>query len=362
MKLDSEIKKEVSELASETEKRFGVKCIVVNNKYRIPFAGMRFTFSLILIPLHGEDEENFNSKAEKFSNEYHMNMLMTCRTWHCYISFLYDTRPWFSRFSDKKEEFPLKSMAAGADLISPVIYGSEQMSKLRKEAVDFFGEGIIKSWKEEVRRGKKERDRKHKTLCRQENAYRKERVRLLNKYELHELKEVVLFISEKCKKESIYFVVALDGSGRPIGKALEWHGISCPVVYLDPRHMRGVDFENSDNRAWVLKAMEEEFPEVCQVLSVDPQRVLFVDDQTGYGGTRLALVSLVEIFSKSNAASLLNYMAMTPYMGTNTPSWLRKRAIQGIEIAPAESLRANDAPTAQSRRFYNRLKRVVLSW
>lgn len=361
MKLNPEIRKEVIKFASDIEKQFSVNCLVVINKYRIPFAGIKVTLSLTILPSESDSKDAFKGKAKEYFEEYQRGATFNSRAWHCYVAHLYDVRPWFARFADKKERFPLMDMAAGADLISPVVYGEECMARLRKEAEDFFGEGIIEFWKKEADCRQKEKNKKLNALRREEFAYYKERLKLLNKHELIELKEVVSHIYGKCEKEKITLIVALDGSGRPIGRALEWRGIPCSVAYMDPRHLRRVDFRRSDETVWVLEAMKKEFPEVCVALSRDSRSVLFVDDQTGYGHTGKALDSLVKLFSEKDDSSL-NYVAMTPYMGNNTPSWLRKRDIQGLEIAPEKSLRAIEAPTQQSQEFYDRLKKIVHSW
>lgn len=360
MELNPEIKNEVAEFVSDMEKQFDLNCLMVCNKYRIPFTLNQAPFSLIMLPLSGDSEDIFKKKVEAAAAKYH-NSLSSSRNWHCYLTSLYRTDPWFSFFADSKERFPLKDMAAGADLISPVIYGEKHMARLQKEAEEFFGKGTIKFWKKEVVRRQKEKNKKLVAMCRKEAAYCKERRKLLNKYELEELKDFVLFICKKCQEEKMSLVVALDGSGRPIGKALEWYGVGCPVIYLDPRHIRFLDLKNQNNITWVLEVLEKEFPQVYAALVENPEKVFFIDDQTGYGSTGEKLGLLVNLFSK-NGESQLKYAVMTPYMGNNTPSWLRRREIQGLEIAPERSLRAIDKPTSQSRRFYNRLKKIVSNW
>jgi len=362
MKLSSETRKEIAEAVGSMEKRFGINCLVVRNKYRISFVPKEIPFSLIMLPQNGDSEEAFKIKVEAAAAEHH-NSLPSLRKWHYHLSCLYDSRPWFSRFADQKERFPLKDMAVGSDFISPVAYGRKQMARLRKEAEDFFGEGIIEFWKKEAIRQLREKRKKFKDLFRQEVAYGKERKKLLNKYELAEMKEFVLHLSKKCQEEKTSFVVALDGSGRPIGKALEWYGVCCPVICLDPHHIRFLDFKDPDNVSWVLGALKKEFPQIYTALSENPRSVFFIDDQTGYGSTGEKLRLLVRLFSKNgNGNSLLRYAVMTSYRGDNTPSWLRRREIQGLQIAPEKSLRAIEAPTPQSDKFYGRLKKIVAGW
>ena len=361
MKLSPEIKSEVIEFAKDIEKRFDVNCIAVRNKYRIPFSLDEVPFSLIMLPLSGDNEETFKVKVEAAATEYHNSLFKSLRKWHCYLVCLYNTNPWFFRFINKKEKFPLQDMAAGSDLISPVIYGNMHMKQLHKEAEDFFGRGIIEFWKKDIKRQLIERNERFRISLRQEIEYCKERRKLLNKYEVEELKDLVLYIHDKCEKEKISLVVALDGSGRPIGKALEWYKIACPITYMDPHYLRVVDFKESDEVKWILKILQKELPEIYAALSENPRNVLFVDDQTGYGNTGESLTSLVKLFTKNDESSL-NYVVMTPFRGNNAPSWLRKREIQGLKMAPEKSLRAIEMPTLQSQEFYGRLKKIVSSW
>lgn len=359
MAISLKIRESVIAFAKNIEEEFGVRCLVVSNKYRIPFVPNQEPLSITLLPANGDSKEVFESNANAAFMHYQQTQILR-NDWHGYFAFLDNIEPWFSRFASRKGNFPLADMAAGADLISPAIYGKEYLSDLQEKAENFFGKGIIEFWKKEAAIQRKEKDKRFNTLRREDIAYRKERGRLLNKYELEELREFVQFIVEKCDKEAISFVVALDGSGRPIGKALEWLGINCPVVYLDPNYLRSVNFSKAIEVELVKKSLKRDFPEIHEALSKNPLSVFFVDDQTGYGNTGKALESLVKLFSGSDGSLL--YATMTPYMGNNTPSWLRKRDIQGIELAPEKSFRAIDVPTAKSRKFYNKLKRIVLAW
>ncbi len=359
MRFNSEIEKEVVSFCESAEKKFVLKCAVVRNKYRIPFNLNDAPFSLIMLPFSGDSEKDFEFKSKALLDEYNKSLFL--RKWHCYLSSIYDSRPWFTLFLESKERFPLKHMAAGGDLISPVIYGEENIAKLKKEAELFFGQGIIEFWEREAEIQHAKKLEKIEAAHHWEIAYHKERKRLLNRLEIYELKKAVLFVADKCLKEKASLVVALDGSGRPFGKALEWYGICCPVCYLDPRHMREIDFDKKSDDSWVLEALKREFPEIQVALSKDPRSVLFIDDQTGYGVTVRSLEWLSGFFSENHESSL-NYVAMTQYMKNNTPSWLRKRDIQGLEPAPKESMRAIEKPTPKSKRFYKKLKRIVSTW
>lgn len=358
MGLNAEQRREIKEFAGDLEKKFNVGCAVVNNRWA-PFRHNGAALCLFLFPCGSEDEEEFNLQTE-MAFEYYRESPFS-RTWNCTFSSLYDALPWFTRFVQRKGEFPLKDMAAGAGLISSVIFGKERMLDLRKKAEEFFGEGIIEFWKVEADRRLKERNKKIREMSRKEIIYRRERKKLLNRHELEELKRFVFFIFQKYGKEEISLIVALDGSGHPIGKALEWFGIGCPVAYLDPHYIKTAYSRNSEGIKLVIGILRKEFPEIFAALSKNPREVLFVDDQTGYGNTCKSISRLVGCFS-GNSESSLNFAAMTPYLGNNTPSWLRRRDVQGLKIAPEGSLCAVEISTPQSRWFYGRLKKEVLGW
>ena len=359
-RIEPETKREIVDFCRKLEKQFNLYCVMVRNKHRVRFSCGEAPFSLIMLPRRGDDEQAFKNKVEEAAKE-HQKSLMFSRKWHCYLSCLYDPHPWFSRFADKKERFPLMDMAAGSDFISPVVYGKSQMAKLRKQAKEFFGENIISFWRKEALCQSKEKHKKLMILLRQEAAYCKERKKLLNKYEVEELKGFVLAVCERVKGDGLSFIVALDGSGRPVGRALEWYGVPCPVVCLDPHYLSSLEPRNGGKMKLAVKILEKEFPDVYAALSQKPESVLFVDDQVGYGNTAESLKRLVGFFSE-NGDSSFQYAAMTAFAGNNTPSWLRRREIQGLQLAGAGSLRAIEAPTPQSRRFYNRLRKIVNSW
>lgn len=357
MDIDQEIRQEIVDYAQSVEKEFGVRCLVVGNEYRIPIGNDKL--SMLLLPSDGESREAFESKGMAAFSKHQKSMFD--RIWSCYFGFIYNVNPWFSRFMGKREKFPLADMAMGSDLISEVIYGQDSMDMLQKKAEDFFGKGTIEFWKKEAARQREEKNKRLKEIQDEESAYLEERRKLLNKHELRELRTFVEALVKDPKSRAITFVVALDGSGRPIGKALEWYGLTQTVVYFDPRHLRKVDFRNPKETAWIRPALQKEFPELLKALSSHPQEVLFIDDQTGYGNTAKALSALIKFLSGKSKRSF-NYATMTDYQVGNTPSWLRRREIQGLKPAPEKSFRAEDFPTRKSKQFYSKIRKEVLGW
>lgn len=364
--MNQNLKDQIGEVVAKFETKYGVRCAVVRNIYNpITFGQGILSLVLIVVPPKGvgDADPDYKKICQSLFNEWNeTDSRLEKRKWRCKVFLgLSDWSIWFKRYKDKPGRFPLSDMADGAILISEVVYGQEIMDEARKQAMDFFGNQIISFWETEANRQIKERAERMEKMQREHNEYVSERIKLLNKYELEELREMLLHLAEVCPKKGIRLIVAFDGSGRPIGKAIRWFfNGTVTIIHMDPHQLKKLDFTNKREVHAAVEIFQREFPSLYALLRKSPESVLFVDDQTGYGVTYESLKKFVKIISGGNALAKL--ATMSQWSGNNAPSWLRNREIQGIELAPEGSFTAVDKPTVQSEEFYNALHAHVLRW
>lgn len=196
--------------------------------------------------------------------------------------------------------------------------------------------------------------------------YCRERRKLLNRHECAELRGFVEWCANEVACGPTRLLVALDGSGRPLGKACEWFGVAAPVVYMDPHplkwRLRGAEVPDKAILAEAAEILRRELPTVHEAWRTAPESVLVIDDQTGYGMTTRSLAALVGYISGMDTFRIAT---MSNYEEVNTPSWLRKRHIQGLEMAAEGGLLtflSREKKTEKSERFYALLRSMVLRW
>lgn len=353
------IVKEVQAAAAAIEAGSQVRCVVVYNPYRIGFGGGILTLSLILCPLKGEiDDNQFKERAICFFEADRREAFRTEKQWAWLHTIgMLDLRSWFERFRDHPEKFIFQSAAAGADLISPVLYGEELVANWRDQAEAFFGPQISDIWHAEIPR------RLALCIATKERLieYHRERRKILNRHELAEMKNFLLRMRELLVQRHPRHIIALDGSGRPLGRALQWFlGGSLNVTYLSPHSLRKLNLNSVVELKEAANALRKELPRLYDSLSSRPSDILFVDDQTGYGHTQEALGKFIKFLSGEDTVYL---ETMSTFAGTNTPTWLRRRDLQGIRLCTDRfSFLSIEALTEKSRRFYRDLQRCVMKW
>jgi adenine/guanine phosphoribosyltransferase-like PRPP-binding protein len=365
--ISEEILNDIRLKVAEWETKFNVRCAAIYSPYRIGFGVNIVSLSLLVFPLEGESDShpNFGWRVKECWQEMHNQLLHKSGGWFCHVAQgLVDFRPWFSRFTDQPDRFPLADAAAGSDLISPVIYGEAIIANARAQAEDFFGRGIIDHWanvvvpRELARRADRFEKRQREFI-----RYCRERRTLLNHHELEELKALLEKLKEHVAEGTVSCVVALDGSGRPLGKAIKWFfGSSFPVMHLSPHGLRKVNFDDRLMVEVATNALKTELPALHALWSSDPTKVVFVDDQIGYGHTAEALSKFTRHLSGQETK--LRMLVLSAFEGSNAPSWLRKRQVQGIAIKRHSTVTflVEEKATKQSIRFYQRLRQHVLAW
>lgn len=103
------------------------------------------------------------------------------------------------------------------------------------------------------------------------------------------------------------------------------------------------------------QALLQENPTLFDLFSLNSERVVLTEDQTGYGyqsGKRkIFLDYLAGGESKTKLICLCS--GETP-----SPSWQRDKELQGIKLVPYNhvSLTSHENPTEKSERFYAQLK------
>ncbi len=362
--LPPELCSEVRAFVVEIEATEHVKCLVVHNPYALG-VGAEYNLQLILLPQrNGCVAENFEVKAKDLSGRIRDKRLLSDGKWGLSVSYLDWSYldGWFGRFKDEPLRMPMQNFASGCLFISPVIYGDVCAEDLRSRARSYFGANILSEWVEAMVRHVKKREEKERAYVERQNCLLRERKRVLNRIEIGELRAFVSAVGHHVKNSGIECIVALDGSGRPIGKVLEVYLENrLPVFYVDPHPLKKLLKLSSHGVGRAIDVLQSELPELYTRLVRNADRVLFIDDQTGYGHTAESLRELVEAISGKEG--LFQYAAMTQYQGNNTPSWLRNRPLQGIQLVEhALTFMSLEVSTPQSRRFYARLRRLAQDW
>jgi hypothetical protein len=342
---------EVRRTAARIEKEYDLRCTVIFNPLRLEIGGTFLTLSLVVYPPEnvGSDDPSFQARLKRCFEEQNSLPLLVKRRWAWHFT-IGSTDPikWFERFRDKPDRFPTADGAIGADLIMPVIWGETLVSQMRAKAEDFFGRGIFELWQEKI------------TPRMEQRAYSAEREKLLNEYELEELKSFLFGIEKLCLEKPFKCIVALDGSGRPVGKALRWFlDDSVRIFHLSPHWLRSVDFNDSEVMKKAERILRAEFPRLYSIWRSNPSSILFVDDQIARGVTRECLIKFTKHLSGEET---IRFYAMSMYNGPNTVSWWHKRDVQGIQTRDTFSFLARKTRTKKSAEFYRKLKGCVLEW
>lgn len=357
---------EVQNAAQSLEKLCGFPAVVVHNPYCLPIGTTRYTFNLLVCVSNASREKE--RACAQCIQEYDLGELLTERTWGWLPSLVREEElnSWFAHFQNDPDSFPLSNAAAGACLISPVLWGDDLMASLRRRAQDYFGGDILPRWVQAAHLKNQERQARIRAIEEKCAREKTERIKLLNKPELDELRDCLTRFLAAQPQNPYDIVVGLDGSGRPIAKAIGWVADDrVKVMFLDPHHLKALH-RKAQFGLWLHDILAKEMPELYYQLRQDPDKVLFVDDQTGYGGTASSLRRLVQ--SISGREDRFHILHMSPYMGSNLPSWHRRRDLQGIETVEAWdsciqfTFLSLEKPTTVSETFYDQLKQHVLSW
>jgi hypothetical protein len=359
---------ELSEKISELERKYSVQCMLVYNKYFSLHFGRDPALSLYIYPTEGmkEGSQEFSEAVDAIHDEINEKSMvggvMCLRHIQAFIIGSSDYTRWFERFRDDPGRLPLADMAHGADLIGEVLYGRKFMDEIHRQAKAFFGNYIIYFWYQDTPRRYREKQKKIEAQQEKYRSYVKERKKVFNAYELDELKGLLIYLEKRCISKYAC-VVALDGSGRPIGRAISWwFNGSLRVYYIDPHHLKEVDFDESHQVKKAIDIFALEFPELFERLQKRPASVLFVDDQSGYGNTGLALMRFIRSFTYYPRVKL-HLICMSSYMVDNVPSWLRNRPLQGIRLVNKRfTFKSLNYSTDLSRDFYAKLYKHVMEW
>ena len=361
---------EVSGLMAEAERRFDLRIIALHNPLRAVSWGKGVTTVMVwTYPRAGEDSDDadFRRRCESCRMFLDAAPREAEPRWKpMFMIGLSDWSKWFSRFADCPMDFLLKDGGVGADLIGEVIYGHETMEWIHAAAREFFYAGIVDEWRIEAPRRHAARIAKWYAEDLAYAQYCRERRMLLNRHERAELREFVEWCANEVATGPTRLLVALDGSGRPLGKACEWFGIPVHIAYMDPHQLkwrlRGMEVPDAAVLAEAAETLYRELPAVHEAWRTAPESVLVIDDQTGYGPTAKSLAALVRHISGRDAFRLA---VMSDYAVVNTPSWLRKRHIQGLEMAVEDgpfTFVSREKPTEKSERFYTLLRSMVFRW
>ena len=345
--------KHILEETKRVEKAIGCHVIVFHNPFLSRIRGSGTTVSL-MVYLGSASQNDFNPQGllDAISDLFYENP----KYWDWDLSHLSEDglENWFKRFSDNPEDLPFESMFNGSLFISPVLWGYEIMNHLREQAKDFFGPDIIYRW---VKLSKS------KWLARMERLgpatqQARQRAKLLNPLELAELRALVVHVKRECNAGIYTHLVALDGSGRPIGKVLEWlFGKTIKIFYMDPHSINANRNYNAIQWRQAVLRFSEELPELYYAIREKPDKILFFDDQIANRFTVEAINHLVMLISGGKAS---HFMTISKYDG-NPLSWNRRQDLQGIKLID-NSFVAQDAPTPQSDEFYKELLEHVNSW
>lgn len=359
---------EVSALMAEAERRFDLRIVALHNPLRAVSWGKGVTTVMVwTCPRAGEDADDadFRKRCESCRGFLDAARREAEPRWKpMSVIGLSDWSKWFNRFADCPMDFPLKDAGIGADLIGEIIYGQETMEWIHAAAREFFYAGIVEEWRIEAPRRHAERIAKWRAEDLRYAQYCRERRMLLNRHECAEVRGLVEWCANEVATGPTRLLVALDGSGRPLGKACEWFGVAAPVVYMDPHplkwRLRGSEVPDKAVLAEAAEVLRRELSAVYEAWRTAPESVLVIDDQTGYGMTTKCLAALVGHISGRDAFRIAT---MSNYEEVNIPSWLRKRHIQGLEMVSEDgpfTFLSRNKPTEKSERFYALLRSMVL--
>lgn len=366
-KVSPELKAEIASYLKAAEERFGFRCVAVYNKFRSVTMGRKPNISILITPRDGSTDKDLRGKARQLNQSISEDT--PGLNFHASVGYLTedDLGNWFARHKDRPGDFPIKDMQAGSDLIGLVIYGEETMARWRQKAKIFFGrEDILEFWRKSILTWRRNLNKRERSFHLAHAEYLKERRELLNQYEVYEMYLVMQRLKEITERGEADMLVAIDGSGRPLGKTAEKYlERKIPIVYLSPHGLRKLDLDKKDQADLAARTLKEEFPELYAKISSDPSKIIFLEDQTGDGHTYEKLSGLIQLISGKPKSSA-RIVCMSQWNTDNAPSWLRKREIQGIRIAETAkdeiTFRAIESPTPQSALFYERLSDMIDGW
>ncbi len=332
------------------EAEFGVRCLVVENPLGVITKRDAPIYTLFLCPKPGDREAAFDARACACGDRAN-DAFVWEEVWDFDVVMgMSDWTQWFRRFQGRPDEFPLKDAALGANLIGRVVYGQDLMDQLHYQARVFFQEpGIIEIWRREAPLRREAKLKELQALDREYN-------RLLNRFDREHICRFLPRVAQRCAKQGITHLVAVERSGRPLGRALEWYLPNCPpVFYADFHSLKRC--HGPDDLAALAAVLATELPELYRALRDHPQTVCFLEDMVGYGNTGSAIRLLVDYISGQAATCCLVCLAAEP------PSWWRARHKHVIGVSlrgdgdPSFLTLPNPSPA--SDRFYRRLQRLV---
>lgn len=357
---------EIIAFAQQLESMYGVRILAIYNPYRITIGGLP-TISVFVCPINSHHRMNpaFEGLVHRIWEEVQQKNVCSVRKGWAFaiVRGFTDWSLWFAQL--RREDGTWKLLASfgqNADLCGEALYGHDLFNDLHRQAEAFFKiPRIAEFWKQEALRLKQLQNERVTVIEREHIAYLRERTRLLNRYEREELRDMVREVTTRYLSRAYDIIVAFDGSARPIGKAIEWYSQGrVPITYMAPKPFRVLKKRDGSVPADMVEIFEREFSHVAVCLRAHPERVLFIDDQTGYGNTAAGLQVFVDHVSGGRPSNLL---VMSQFDGTNCPRWHKRRDLQGLEIREdALTFRAVERPTRKSEIFYRVIRSLVETW
>ncbi|MBD3208019.1 MAG: hypothetical protein GF370_01010 [Candidatus Nealsonbacteria bacterium] len=338
--------KKLIELANIVEEH-GLGCILVKNPFRDD-GELNHCFIITQKDVQRDslNREDFMKGMEKARNECEAR-IKDCGTvlgfWGFGPVILIDSIAKWTTFIEEQGKHPVllgQPLIKNTDIfLSKVIFGQENHGAIIRTFQKKYGEKFMQDCYQVYSRYLEERDRRHEAWNKKIKEEIEERKKILNSYEIQDIKTFLIFWLKEAKKHRISAIIGIERSGRPLAemfykliKKVEYRPL--PILdFLDPHQLRR-SLKTKNNQEFVPKefveAFEREFPEVVRLLREDIDGVLFIDDQVfSFANTFVSINQLVKQVTGRDEDIQFTYLS--GFNGYNAPSWWKNKDLLRIK-------------------------------
>jgi len=374
--------RELIELANIVEEH-GLGCILVKNPFRDD-GDLNHCFIVTQKDVQRDslNREKFMKRMEKARSECEDRIEdyeSVLGFWGFAPVVLIDSMAKWMTFIEEQDKHPVllgQPLIKNTDtFLSKVIFGQKNHGAIIRAFQKKYGERFIQDCYQTYSRYLKERDKRHEVWNKKIKQEIEERKKILNSYEIQDIKTFLSFWLKEAEKHIISAIIGIERSGRPLAemfykllKKVEYQPL--PILeFLDPHQLRK-SLKTKNNQEFVpeefVRVFEREFPEVVRLLKEDIDGVLFIDDQVfSFANTFVSINQLVRQVTGRDEDIQFTYLS--GFNGYNAPSWWEHKdllRIKSNEDCKRVTLRSvpRDIGKGEEKKiveFENRLDKII---